>query len=272
MSGKTFDLTEIISDLLRRIDEGRKTVRETQNVSDDFRRTYANRDKARQLLNELQSKMVSLDEPAKSQAKAEFDRHMSEFQKLDDESSRLSLQLNETIAFIGPFSKDVLLLAERLPLKPEWDAYRQVVGRLNVCAIWTGRGQVRRFEPFPTPNGAFWKDVSITFISEHRVQIAVLSVTQTRNYAEMGFEDRRGGVGKPDSAWERLKLLAETAGKIERPVDFKRPGWPKVEKQAQAIRAGLRELFSIPGNPLPFRKHIGYEAEFNIKLGNSIEH
>jgi hypothetical protein len=132
MGGKAFDLTETISDLLKRIDEGRKTVKETQNLRDHFARTCADRDKARQLLNELQPKMVSLDEPAKSQAKTEFDRQVSEWQKLDDESSRLSLQVNETIAFIGPFSKDVLLLLERLPLKPEWDAYRQAVGCLNV--------------------------------------------------------------------------------------------------------------------------------------------
>ena len=94
---------------------------------------FADRDKARHILNELQSKMVSLDEPAKSQAKAELDRKSSGFQKLNDESSRHWLQLMETIAFMGPFSKNVLLLLERLPLKPEWDAYRQAVGCLNVA-------------------------------------------------------------------------------------------------------------------------------------------
>jgi hypothetical protein len=139
MGGKTFDLTETILDLLRRIDEGRKTVRETQKFKDRCMNTFADRDKAGQLVNELQSKMASLDEPAKSQANAELDRQMSEFQKLNDESSRQWLQFNETIAFIGPFSRDVLLLLERLPLKPEWDAYRQAVGCLNVIdrEFWT---------------------------------------------------------------------------------------------------------------------------------------
>ena len=87
MGGKTFNLTETILDLLRRIEEGRKTVRDTQHVKDRSERTFAARNKARQLLNELQSKMASLAEPAKSQAKAELDRQMSEFQKLDDEAS-----------------------------------------------------------------------------------------------------------------------------------------------------------------------------------------
>ena len=298
MGGKTFDLTDAILDLLRRIDEGRKTVSETQNVKDRCMSTFADRDKAGQLVKELQSQMASLDDLAKSQAKAELDRQISEFQKLNDDASSHWREFIETIAFLGPFSRDISLLLERLPLTPEWDAYRQAVECLNMTdrdswtdppangavetlemrlremldlAIRTERGQVRRFDPFPTPNGALWKDVSITFISEHRVQIAVLSVTHARNYAEMGFEDRRGGGGKPDSAWELLKLIAEAGGKIEKPIDFKRPGWSKVEKQAQAIRAGLKKLFSIPGDPLPFRRH-GYETEFHIKLGDSIEY
>jgi hypothetical protein len=299
LGGKTFDLIEAISDLLKRIDQGRKTIRETQNVRDDFWRTCADRDRTWQLLQDLQIKMVSLDEPAKSQAKAEFDLQASEHQKLSHESNRQWPLFNETTAFIDPFSKAVLLLLERVPLQPEWDVYRQAVGCLDVglCRSWTDppadsaletleirlremralairtqRRQLRRFEPFPTPDGALWTDVSIIFISEHRVRIVVLGVTQPRSYAEMGFEDQRGGGGKPDSAWGLLKVLAECAGKIERPIDFKRPGWPKIEKQVQVVRAGLRELFGLPGDPLPFRKHSGYEAQFEIKLGNSIEH
>src|ERR1022692_3563920 len=201
MGPNTFDLVETISDLLKRIDEGRKTVRETQKVSDDFLSTVENREKAFQLLRELRLKVVSPDEPAQSQAKAELDRQVSEYQKLNDESTRLWLQLTETIAFIGPFNNDVSLLLERLPLKPEWDVYRQAVGRLGVhdrgswkdppaspaletrlremlgLAVRMQRGRVRRFEPFPMPDGATWKDVSIRFLSDHRVQITVLDVT-----------------------------------------------------------------------------------------------
>ena len=87
MGTKTFDLVETISDLLQRIDEGRKTVRETQNVSDDFWRACAHRDKAAQLLSELVLKVASLGGPAQSQAQAELDRQRSELQKLNDDSS-----------------------------------------------------------------------------------------------------------------------------------------------------------------------------------------
>ncbi len=297
MGAKRFDLIESISDLLRRIEEGRKTVREAQSVKDSFWSAHANRVRADQLMQAqaLRAKV----EPAGSQAMAELDRQLAERQKLADESGDLWRQFNETMSFIGPFHEDVLLLLERLPLKPEWDGYRKALGSLKVSlhgswtdppdnsalgtlemrlqemldlATRTQRGKFRRFDPFPTPEGTTWRDVSITFTSEHRVQISVLSVKDSRSFAEMGFEDRRGGAGKPDSAWECLKLLAKSAGRIERTVNFNRPGWTKVEKQIQAIRARLKDLFGIPGDPLPFRKRNGYEAQFQIKLGNSIKH
>jgi hypothetical protein len=300
MGTKTFDLAETISDLLKRIDKGRKTVRETQHVSDDLCRAYANRDKADQLLTELRRKVASSDEPAQSQAKAELDRQVSERQKLDDESNRLWLQLTETIAFIGPFSNDVSLLLERLPLNPDWDVYREAVGRLGVgdrgswtdppaspaletlkmrlremqgLAVRMQRGRVRRFEPFRTPDGTTWKDVSITFISDHRVQIAVLGVTDTRNYAEMGFADNRGAQGqKPIAAWLCLNLLAQNAGTIKRPEEFKSNRSP-LEKQIQTVRTRLRELFQITDDPFePFHEAKAYKARFSISCADSCRH
>ena len=297
MGTETFDLIATISDLLKRVDEGRKTVRETQYVSDDFWRTCADRDRASRLWQELQLKMASMAEPAQSEVKTEFDRQMSEFQRLTDESSRLWLQLNETIAFIGPFSNDVKRLLERLPLRPEWDIYRQAVGHLDVSTrgSWTDPppdsalgtlemrlremldlaarvqpGQVRRFEPFPTPDGATWKDVSITFLSDHRVQIAVLSVTEPRNYAEMGFADNRSAKRqKPTAAWLCLDRLAQNAGIIKRPSEFKSNRSP-LEKQIQTIRTRLRELFQITGDPFePFSEAKAYKARFTIKCADS---
>ena len=297
MGTKTFDLVETISDLLKRIDEGRKTVRETQNVSDNFWRAFANREKADQLVNEMLLKVVPPDEPAQSQAKAELDRQVSERQKLTDESNRLWPRFTETIAFIGPFSNDVSLLLDRLPLKPEWNVFRPAVRHLNVgdrgcwtdppantalealemrlremldLAVRTRRGQVRRFEPFPTPDGATWKDVSITLTSDHRIQIAVLDVTDTRNYAEMGFADNRSRKRrKPTAAWECLNQLAQNAGTIERPKEFK-SNRSSLEKQIQTVRTRLRELFQITDDPFePFREAKAYKARFSIKCADS---
>jgi hypothetical protein len=73
--------------------------READRLRPDFLSTVENREKAFQLLRELRLKVVSPDEPAQSQAKAELDRQVSEYQKLNDESTRLWLQLTETIAF-----------------------------------------------------------------------------------------------------------------------------------------------------------------------------
>lgn len=298
MGAKPFDLGATISDLLSRIEEGRKAVRDSQYISDNFWTAAAKRDKAFQRMNELQVMMASPVEPALSEARAELDRQVSERGKLVTEADNLWRELIEASVFLGPFSDDVLLLLGRLPLKPEWDVYRQAVGNINVrgrgswtdppdspaldtlemrlqemldLAIRTTRGKVRGFDTFPA-QGATWKDVSITFTSDHRIQITVLSVTETRSYAETGFEDRRGRGSKPDSAWACLKILAEAGGRIERPVDFNRREWPKIEKQVQAIRARLRALFRISGDPLPFRKGSHYEAQFKIKLGDSVQH
>lgn len=136
MGAKPFDLSATISDLLRRIEEGRKAVRESQYISDNFWTAAAKRDTAFQRINELQVMMASPVEPALSEAKAEFDRQVSGQGKLVTEADNLWRELTEANGFLGPFSDDVLLLLGRLPLKPEWDVYRQAVGNINV----RGRG------------------------------------------------------------------------------------------------------------------------------------
>jgi hypothetical protein len=299
MGVREFDLIETIVDLLRRIDEGRKIVKETQHISDSFWRVHANRERADQVIQELQLAPIPSDETARNQAQAELDRQVVARQRLRDESHDLWRQLTETVAFTGPFSNDVSLLLERLPLEPKWDLYRRALGKLDVrqrsswtdppensaldtlemrlremldLATPTQRKQVRRVDPFPTPDGALWKDVTIAFISDHRVQITVLGVTEPRSYADMGFEDRRGGGGKPDLAWVCLRSLAELAGVIERRVHFEKTGWKKIEKKVQTLRGRLKELFGIQDDPLPFRERRAYEAQFKVILAKSIEH
>ena len=223
MGAESFDLAEIISDLLRRIAAGREIVRGAKSIYEDFQAISAKRDELRPLVKQMHP--LPHEEPAHSQAKAELNHLMSELQRVTDESNDLWRQFKEAITFLGPFAQDVSLLAERLPLKPEWKKYRPAIRRLDVrhqncwcdpprdpaletlemrlqemleLANKTQRKQVRRIVPFPTPDGATWKDVTIAFISDHRVQISVMGVTEPRSYAEMDFEDKRGGGGKPD--------------------------------------------------------------------------
>ena len=58
MGAKPFDLIETISGLLRRIDEGRKIVTETEYINDNFQIAFANREIASQRIDELQRKVI----------------------------------------------------------------------------------------------------------------------------------------------------------------------------------------------------------------------
>jgi hypothetical protein len=116
---------------------------------------------------------------------------------------------------------------------------------------------------------ATWQDVRLEFISDHSVQVTVNAKTYPKNYAEMGFADRRKGT--PTLAWQILRRLAESDGTISKtaPKD-----WSKMEKRMQEIRRTLhahffRESFDIPpdSDPLPFLKEgktSGYHAVFRI--------
>lgn len=112
--------------------------------------------------------------------------------------------------------------------------------------------------------GASWQSIEVSFLSTERVQIRNGTETETRNYSELGFADRRNG--KPNLAWVTLRTLAEERGIIR---DAGKTGgdWPKVEKRMQEIRRALRKHFSITADPIPFVEGTGYDACF--KLGCS---
>jgi hypothetical protein len=112
---------------------------------------------------------------------------------------------------------------------------------------------------------AKWEDIEICFLSEYRVQIRNGTNTESGNYDELGFADRRAKRGdpKPNQAWVTLRAMAEQNGIIQ---DGTKMGatWPKVEKRIQEIRKVLRKHFSITADPIPFVKGIGYQAVFKI--------
>lgn len=130
----------------------------------------------------------------------------------------------------------------------------------------------RAVDPFPTPDGTSWEEVSIRFLSDHRVSITVRSSIDTRNYAEMGFADRRGGNrSRPDSAWELLRKLAEQGGTLTRSQEAG-VEWRKVEKRIQQIRGRLRLFFQIHDDPFhPFQRVHCYQARFGIECDRSYE-
>jgi hypothetical protein len=113
-----------------------------------------------------------------------------------------------------------------------------------------------------------WGEISIRFLSDERVQVFIPAATQTRNYAEMGFEDRR--TGRPNKAWETLRQLAQEGGLLK--VDRSPQGYPRQSKRVEEIRRVLRKHFGIPQNPLPLDKTSGhYRPQFDVHCAPSFE-
>jgi len=109
--------------------------------------------------------------------------------------------------------------------------------------------------------GASWTAIEISFLSDERVQIHYGATTETRNYAELGFED--GRTKNPNQAWAILRVLAAQNGVIRNGVTAGVP-WPKVEKRIQEIRKVLRKHFGVADDPIPFVDGVGYQACFKI--------
>ena len=113
---------------------------------------------------------------------------------------------------------------------------------------------------------ADWGSIEILFLSDERVEVRNGIQVETRNYAEMGFTDRRNG--KPNQAWLLLRDLAESNGTIR---DGRKSGqaWPKIEKRVQDMRKVLRQQFGISADPVPFVEGAGYQARFKIGCNRS---
>jgi hypothetical protein len=120
----------------------------------------------------------------------------------------------------------------------------------------------------PVPVGTRWEDIEISFLSDERVQIQIGSRTETRNYDEMGFSDRRNGT--PSKSWMLLRALASKKGLIT--VDGRRSKeWPAIEKQIERTRKLLQKLFGISEDPLPFERDVGYRSRCKIGCARSFD-
>ena len=127
--------------------------------------------------------------------------------------------------------------------------------------------------PSNRPTVMDWSDLAITFLSEHRVSIRVsikvsgAIVSETRSYAEMGFQDGRvnqKGASVPVAAWNDLIELGKRAGGESLRL-------PK--ERAQQLRKLLRKHFRIEADdPLTFdRKGHGYIPRFQVRIGPSFD-
>ncbi|HYL39621.1 MAG TPA: hypothetical protein VEV17_27130 [Bryobacteraceae bacterium] len=83
-----------------------------------------------------------------------------------------------------------------------------------------------------------WSEIEIAFTSANRIQIRVGIQTESRNFEEMGFLNKKSGL--PVLAWTALRNLAEARGVIHT-TDYSHE-WSRLEKW------GIRgKMNAIPG-------------------------
>ena len=113
-----------------------------------------------------------------------------------------------------------------------------------------------------------WEDITISFVSEERVQVEVGKQVETRNYAEMGFEDKRSG--KPNQAWGVLRALARAGGAIP---DLARNSeeFIAMGKRIERLRATLSRQFGILSDPIPRDSNRGYRCRFHVGCSSSFD-
>jgi hypothetical protein len=99
--------------------------------------------------------------------------------------------------------------------------------------------------------------LKIEIISNHHVNIEFGVPATYANYAELGFEDKRGG--RPRKAWIELRELSD--------------GKPKYmfSRRAREIRSLLKRYFELDSDPLIFKRRLGYSARFELRRSPSFD-
>jgi hypothetical protein len=116
--------------------------------------------------------------------------------------------------------------------------------------------------------GIDWENINISFLSDERVQVEVGRQVETRNYVEMGFEDKRSG--KPNQAWGLLRALAVAGGVIPNAARNSKDFIAMV-KRIERMRETLRRHFGISSDPIPLDSKQGYCCRFHIRCAPSFE-
>jgi hypothetical protein len=135
----------------------------------------------------------------------------------------------------------------------------------------------------PTPTLKSWGDLTITFLSDERVQVSYPGFTETLNYAEFGLADGRSET--PKKAWTVLRTLAVNDGALPRPAHFvvQKTGnasvsacddvaaktWALIRKDVQLLRGLLRERFGLSVDPIPNELGTGFRTSFRINRSGS---
>ena len=130
--------------------------------------------------------------------------------------------------------------------------------------------------PVQVPVGTDWKQVFISFVNDHTVQIRVAGKTEHRSFDEMGFSDlrARGTESRPSELWNVFRQIANWNGEIvfqDSSKSFRDP--EKIKKWVSQIKKKLQEVFpNIPDEPFhPYRNGNRYKTRFSLnKLPTSM--
>jgi hypothetical protein len=124
-----------------------------------------------------------------------------------------------------------------------------------------GEGEIR-ISPLHISKEIAWGDVSIRFISDESIEIRAGVPFGIKNFAELGYQDKRSG--KPDYKWEVLKLLAKSNGAISWKDKSASSRW---KPHIKTLRKRLKSYFGIQDDPFySYKKPGGYRAKFSISF------
>jgi hypothetical protein len=113
-----------------------------------------------------------------------------------------------------------------------------------------------RLAPKPAIKATHWDAIDVLFLSDFRIQVRCGSHSETYNWAEFGFADRRSKkLDKPDSQWDILLALAVRNG-VLRNASEAGCEWRKAEKYIQTIRKRLRKRFHINADRFHLSKKV----------------
>ncbi|MGI9073937.1 MAG: hypothetical protein ACR2JB_22070 [Bryobacteraceae bacterium] len=122
------------------------------------------------------------------------------------------------------------------------------------------------------PSPASWDQLEITFLCDHRVQIRIGAWSETLNYNEFGFGDKRGrGRGdNPNRQWSLLRDLAQANGTLPK-TDRKGGDLGAFEKKIERIRKVIQKYCpQTKGDPLPCEDQ-AYKALCKINCSASFK-
>jgi hypothetical protein len=135
MAAGTFDLADAISKLLVRLREFRKKLKAAQPIMRQLRLAIKRNSSALEELAVLSTSPLPEQKPARRKAEERRARLSSKVGKLQQALNDRLNQYQASTAFTGPFQNEVELVLQRLPLKPEWQPFPDVIRSLLLASL-----------------------------------------------------------------------------------------------------------------------------------------